>query len=105
MKSVTTALRAYDPNNLSPGDAEDRLNDPDDGIDYDEIIASTQDDFLAGRFAFNGADYATPEEEETAFGKFLQDIYDEWKRNYDAELASGKATHHAESERGPRRAD
>jgi hypothetical protein len=104
MKSATTAPRAYDPDNLSPGDAEDRLNDPDDGIDYDEIIASTQDDFLAGRFSFNGAEYATREEERVAFAKYMQDIYDEWKRDHDARHGSGNAAHHAASETGPPRA-
>ena len=34
----------------------------DDDIDYDEIIATTQPDFEAGRFAFDSRNYATHEE-------------------------------------------
>jgi hypothetical protein len=56
------AKPAYDPNNLDPLDEEDRRNDPDDGIDYDEIIATTQDDWLAGNYKeFDPNDY--PDEE------------------------------------------
>ena len=59
--------RAYDPNNLAPEDAEARkYDDTSEGIDWDEIIATTQDDFLAGRFAYNSADYATEEEADAA---------------------------------------
>ena len=53
---------AYDPNNLDPLDEECRKHDPDDGIDYDEIIATTQDDWLAGNYKeFAGEDYPTEE--------------------------------------------
>jgi hypothetical protein len=53
---------AYDPNKLHPLDEEDRKHDPDDGIDYDEIIASTQDDWLAGNYKeFKSGDYPTVE--------------------------------------------
>ena len=39
-------------------DEEDRLlDDTSDGIDWDEITATTQPDFEAGRFAFNTEDY------------------------------------------------
>ena len=58
---------AYDPNNLGPEDEEARkYDDNSEGIDWDEIIATTQDDFLAGRFAYNSADYATQEEADVA---------------------------------------
>src|SRR5438105_14748956 len=58
---------AYDPNNLSPEDEEARkYDDTSEGIDWDEIIATTQDDFLAGRFSYNSADYATQAEADTA---------------------------------------
>jgi hypothetical protein len=41
-------------------DEEDRKHDDtSDGIDWDEIIATTQDDFEAGRFSYNSADCAT----------------------------------------------
>lgn len=59
MDDVGNQVPGCDLNNLSHEDLADRQNDPDDGIDYDEIIAATQDDFLKGRFAFNSADYPT----------------------------------------------
>jgi hypothetical protein len=66
---------AYDPNNLSPGDAEARkYDDTSEGIDWDEIIATTQDDFLAGRFAYNSADYSTQEEADAALDAWLDGI-------------------------------
>jgi hypothetical protein len=65
----------YDPNNLSPEDEEARkYDDNSEGIDWDEIIASTQDDFEAGRFAYNSADYATQEEADAALGALLDSI-------------------------------
>ena len=66
---------AYDPNNLDPLDEEGRKHDPDDGIDYDEIIASTQDDFLAGNFKeFNPEHYPTRE----AMIKAIKAYHDEF---------------------------
>jgi hypothetical protein len=54
--------RAYDPHNLHPDDAEDRRHDDTTlDIDWDDIIASTQDDVLAGRYCFSTADYPTHE--------------------------------------------
>ena len=68
---------AYDPNNLDPQDEEDRKQDPDDGIDYDEIIASTQDDFLSGNYkVFNSEDYPTRE----AMVKAWEAYHDEYLR-------------------------
>jgi hypothetical protein len=69
---------AYDPNNLHPADAEARkYDDTSEGIDWDEIIASTQDDFLAGRFSYNSADYATQEEADVALRAWFYDILKE----------------------------
>jgi hypothetical protein len=66
---------AYDPNNLHPADEEARkYDDTSEGIDWDEIIATTQDDFLAGRFAFNSADYATHEEAMVALRAWLHGL-------------------------------
>ena len=63
IEAVPTKRPAYDPNNLDPIDEECRkYDDTSEGIDWDEIIATTQDDFLARRFAFNSADYPTHEE-------------------------------------------
>ena len=68
---------AYDPNNLDPLDEEDRKNDPNDGIDYDEIIASTQDDFLSGNYKeFHPDDYPTRE----AMMKAWEAYHDEYLR-------------------------
>jgi hypothetical protein len=68
---------AYDPNNLHPLDEEARKHDPDDGIDYDEIIASTQDDYLAGNYVeFNPENYPTRE----AMIKALEAYNDEYIR-------------------------
>jgi hypothetical protein len=66
---------AYDPNNLSPEDEEARkYDDTSAGIDWDEIIASTQDDFEAGRYSFNSADYATQEEAFAAMDELLNSL-------------------------------
>jgi hypothetical protein len=56
----------YDPDH--PQNIADRANDPDDGIDYDEIIAMTEPDFRAGR----GLQFASLE----AFNQWLGDIFD-----------------------------
>jgi len=72
---------AYDPNNLDPIDEEARkYDDTSEGIDWDEIIASTQDDVEAGRFAFDSSDYPTDEEAMAAFWKFLMSIAEEVER-------------------------
>lgn len=66
---------AYDPNNLSPEDEEARkYDDTTDGVDWDEIIATTQDDFEAGRFSYNSADYATQEEADAALRTWFDAI-------------------------------
>jgi hypothetical protein len=72
---------AYDPNNLSPEDEEDRKHDDtSDGIDWDEIIATTQDDFEAGRFSYNSADYATQAEADAALRAWLRAIVEKVER-------------------------
>ena len=72
---------AYDPNNLSPADEEARkYDDTSEGIDWDEIIATTQDDFLAGRFSYNSADYATQAEADAALTAWLDAIVEEVER-------------------------
>jgi hypothetical protein len=80
--AVTLVQRpAYDPNNLHPEDeAARKYDDTSEGIDWDEIIATTQDDFLAGRFAFNSADYATHEEAMAALHAWLNGILEEVMR-------------------------
>ena len=62
-------------------DAEDRLlDDTSDGIDWDEILATTEPDFLAGRFAFNTDDYPTEEAAMAAMDAFVEDIIKEGLR-------------------------
>jgi hypothetical protein len=74
---------AYDPNNLSPADEEARkYDDTSEGIDWDEIIATTQDDFLAGRFAYNSADYATQAEAEAALRAWIHAIVEKVERRH-----------------------
>jgi hypothetical protein len=70
---------AYDPNNLHPLDEEARkYDDTSLGIDWDEIIATTEDDFQAGRYAFNSEDYPTHKEAMKALDlwtrKILEDV-------------------------------
>ena len=87
------ARPAYDPNNLAPEDEEARkLDDTSDGIDWDEIIATTQDDFLAGRFAYNSADYATQEEADMALYAWLVGILEEVEREQAAVPARDAAS-------------
>jgi hypothetical protein len=74
---------AYDPNNLSPADEEARkYDDTSEGIDWDEILATTQDDFLAGRFAYNSADYATQAEADSALRAWIHAIVERVERRH-----------------------
>jgi hypothetical protein len=45
-------------------------------VDWDEIIATTEDDFRAGRFAFNSADYPSHEAAMEAMRKLIHDIFE-----------------------------
>ncbi len=81
----STTRPAYDPNNLHPLDAEGRkYDDTSEGIDWDEIIATTQDDFLARRFAYNSADYPTEEAAMAALDRWLDSIVEEVMSNANA---------------------
>ena len=80
-EALNNTRPAYDPNNLSPEDEEARkYDDTSEGIDWDEIIATTQDDFLAGRFCYNSADYATQAEADAALDAWLDAIVEEVER-------------------------
>jgi hypothetical protein len=75
VESLPVKRPAYDPNNLDPIDEEARkYDDNSEGIDWDEIIATTQDDFLAGRFAFNSQDYASDEEALAALKQWVDAV-------------------------------
>lgn len=52
----------------------DCIIDHEDDIDWDNIIATTEDDFKAGRYAFNSADYATHEEAMEAMRALIHSI-------------------------------
>ena len=76
--------RAYDPNNLHPLDEEARkYDDNSEGIDWDEILATTEDDFEAGRFAFNSEDYPH-EDPMKAFRRWTRGVLEEVRREKDA---------------------
>jgi hypothetical protein len=71
---------SYDP--MHPNNVEDRKYDTHvEGIDWEEIILTTQEDFEAGRYAFNGADYATHEEAMAAMRALIHSIAEKVKRN------------------------
>jgi hypothetical protein len=81
VEAVPEKRPAYDPNNLDPIDEEARkYDDTSEGIDWDEIIASTQDDVEAGRFTFDSSDYPSDEEAMAAMWSYLQSIAEEVER-------------------------
>jgi hypothetical protein len=82
---------SYDP--CHPDNIEDRRYDPDDGMDWEEIILSTQEDVEAGRYAFNSEDYATDEEAMAALGAWLDAIV---QRVVEREAAASVSPRNAE---------
>jgi hypothetical protein len=81
----TNKPTVYDPNALDPrDDAARALDDLSDGIDWDEIIATTQPDYEAGRFAFNAEDYPTDEAAMAAMDAFVEDVIKEALREVTA---------------------
>ena len=65
----------------------DCIIDHEDDIDWENIIATTEDDFKAGRYAFNSADYATHEEAMEAMDAFIDSIAEEVMRRVAADSA------------------
>jgi hypothetical protein len=57
--------------------AECCILDPQDDMDWDEIIATTEADDRAGRYAFDSANYATDEESMTALRAWIHSIAEE----------------------------
>lgn len=49
-------------------------DDDPDGIDWEEIVRTTQDDYEAGRYSFNSEDYATHEEAMAAMRALVHSI-------------------------------
>jgi hypothetical protein len=70
---------SYDP--MHPDNVEARKYDPQvEGIDWEEIILTTQEDFEAGRYSFNSEDYATHEEAMAAMRAWIHSIAEEVER-------------------------
>ncbi len=82
---------AYDPND--PLNIEDRMNDPDDGIDYDAIIMETEADIRAGR---TGWRFESMEE----FRVWLHEIFVKVEAEVAAERAAEAAAELAAGRRG-----
>lgn len=55
-------------------DTWDCIIDHEDDIDWENIFDTTEDDFKAGRFAFNSADYATHEDAMRALRDWIHSI-------------------------------
>ena len=55
----------------------DCIIDHEDDIDWENIAATTEDDFNAGRYSFNSADYPTWEEAMKAMDALLHSITEE----------------------------
>jgi hypothetical protein len=71
---------SYDP--MHPDNVEARKYDTQvEGIDWEEIILTTQEDFEAGRYSFNSEDYATDEEAMAAMRALIHSIAEEVKRD------------------------
>ncbi len=71
----------YNPDALSPLDAEDRkLDETSEGIDWDEIIASTQNDINDGIYAYDSGDYPTEEAAMEALKRFIHEAAEEGRR-------------------------
>ena len=71
---------SYDP--MHPDNVEARKYDHQvEGIDWEEILLTTQEDFEAGRYSFNSEDYATHEEAMAAMRALIHSIAEEVKRD------------------------
>jgi len=66
--------KTYDPDDPDTWEA---IIDHEDDIDWDDIIATTEADDRAGRFAFNSDDYSTWEEAMKAMHALIDQICDE----------------------------
>lgn len=66
-------------------EAQCHIIEPEDDIDWDEIIATTEADDRAGRYAFDSANYATDEESMTALWSWIQSIAEEGRRRVAAD--------------------
>jgi hypothetical protein len=70
---------SYDP--CHPGNiVARRYDDESDGLEWEEIILTTQEDFEAGRYSFDSKDCATDEEVIAAVGAWIHRLAEEtWR--------------------------
>jgi hypothetical protein len=70
---------SYDP--CAPGNIVARRHDNEsDGLEWEEIILTTQEDFEAGRYSFSSEGYATDEETIAAVGAWIHRLAEEtWR--------------------------
>lgn len=72
---VAQPKRAYDRNNLHPLDEEARkYDDTSEGLDWDEILETTEDDCRAGRLAYCSADYPDEKTAMKALEQWMDSI-------------------------------
>lgn len=82
---VDEARLAHDPEYRRMLDEEDRKHDDtSEGIDWDEIIASTQAEFEAGDYAFCTSDYPTEEAGQAALKDWIHQIFEKVRREASA---------------------
>jgi hypothetical protein len=66
---------------MHPDNVEARKYDTQvEGIDWEEIILTTQEDFEAGRYSFNSEDYATDDEAMAALRAWIHSLAEEVER-------------------------
>jgi len=65
--------------------------DCEDAIDWDNLLASTEADDEAGRYAFNSEDYPTHEEAMKALWNWIHSIAEEVRRRVASEASSDVA--------------
>ena len=69
----------------------DCILDHEDAIDWDNLLASTEADDEAGRYAFNSEDYPTHEEAMKALWNWIHSIAEEVRRRVASEASSDVA--------------
>ena len=74
----------------------DCITDPDDDVDWEEVVAAIEEDEDSEELAFNSADYPTEEEAMHALRAFIHEIFEEVERDAALEPAldaSGQTGH------------
>jgi hypothetical protein len=93
-----TTVTNFVPNPDDPDDYDlsDCTLDREDQIDWDEIVAATEEKENSEELAFNSADYATEEEAIVALRAFIHEIFEEVERDAASDPAldaSGQTGH------------